>query len=174
MKLELFFLYLLSFFVDYVSYFHKIKDFLFFFQSLSDKYDVELLKIEPLPEPNVFVFDTLRVKKYNRSIYVIDGDFTITSTLDDSNDFVIIGNNFQGRQYKKLFDKKYKKLCTTIFDESFKDSYVKAVATSNLPKFGDCSFLPVRLLLVLVSKNSSFYFFFEGKILHEKSAFPRI
>ena len=145
--------------MDYVSYFHKTKYFILFFQSLSDKYDIELLKIEPLPEPNVFVFDTLRVKKYNRSSYVIDGDLTITSTLDDSNDFVVTGNNFQGRQYKKLFDKKYKKYCTTIFDESFKKSYEKAVATSNLPKFGDCSFVPVRLFLVLVSKNRSFYFF---------------
>lgn len=68
----------------------------------------------------------------------------MTDKIDDSVDFGLIGNNFQGRQYKKIFEKKYKKVCSTIFDESLKEFYEKIVENSDLPKFGECNFIPKK------------------------------
>ena len=101
-----------------------------------------------LPEPNILLFDTLRVKKYNRSTYVLNGNFTLKERFDDTLDVRFINYNFQGREYRKIFERFVPKLCSTIFVETFRKLYGTITAHSDLPKFGDCDFRPVSIAIL--------------------------
>lgn len=48
---------------------------------------------------------------------MIDGKYLLKTPLDDSHGVLIIASNFQGGQYKKLFEKGVNELCTAMYDE---------------------------------------------------------
>ena len=79
-----------------------------------------LEKIEALPGPNIIVFYSLRVKKLNRTTYVINGELAEKADLDDSFSFTVIGFNQAGGQYKKIVDKKFPKLLHVDLSSLFK------------------------------------------------------
>lgn len=103
----------------------------------SDEREITFEKLVALPEPNIFLFETLRVKKFNRSTYVIDGAITIKEDLDDSMDFVAGAYNLVSGQYKKIIDKKFEHFCKSIWDPALKDYYnTRCAPFTNIPVFG--------------------------------------
>ena len=150
MKVEVIYWTLFLLLVNYVSFIKTKQNciqiqFLSYYQSISIEYEVELEKMVSLPGPNVLTFDTFRVKKYNRSTYVLNGNFSLSERLDDTADLRFVSYNFQGREYRKVFERFIPKLCSSLFRETFRKSYGVIVAHSNFPKFGDCDFRPVSI-----------------------------
>lgn len=45
---------------------------------------------------NIIEFGSMRVKKFNRSTYVFDGDFQMKIDMDDSVSVEVVANNFHG------------------------------------------------------------------------------
>ena len=89
-----------------------------------------------LPEPNVFAIDTLRVKKFNRTVYVLDGNLTIQRDLDETVDFTSTASSMTGNQYKKIIDKKFVGWCKSMSDPRIEKYYNYVRNHSNLPEFG--------------------------------------
>ena len=173
MKVEVFCWAIFLFLVNYVSILIKISIhcllilFLFKYQSDSAKYELELERVEPLPEPNIVILDTFRVKKFNRSTYVLNGNFTLKERFDDTLDVRFINYNFQGREYRKIFERLIQKFCTSLFVEPLRKLYESFVAHSDLPKFGDCDFPPVRInhLINLSSYQIKIFFCVHRKFI---------
>ena len=106
-------------------------------------------KLDALPEPNIFAFDSLRVKKLNRSTYVMNGELTVKKDLDDSLSFTIAGLNQAGGQFKKILDKKFPKFCEAVWDKGMVDIYNDILLSSTFPPFGTCPWKAVRYLIHL-------------------------
>ena len=92
--------------------------------------------MEILPEPNVFAFDSLRVRKFNRTAYVVDGNLTVKKDLDDTMDFTGVANSMTGGQYKKIGDKKFVGWCKSMWIPNGKDYYNYVRNHSNFPEHG--------------------------------------
>ena len=75
----------------------------------------------------------------------MNGNATLTERIDDTVDVLFVNYNFQGREYRKIFEKKAQKVCSTLFTTTFKKGYENIAAHSDLPKFGDCDFRPVSM-----------------------------
>ena len=124
---------------------------------------MELEKIVTLPGPNLILLDTFRVKKYNRSTYVLNGNFSLNDRVDDTVDALFVNYNFQGREYRKIFERLIRKVCTSLFVETFRKTYESFVTHSDLPKFGDCDFRPVRKnILERICNLKKYFVFIEG------------
>ena len=93
--------------------------------------------MEALPEPNLFAFDSLRVKKFNRTVYVLDGNLTVKKDLDDTMDFIATASSMTGNQYKKIIDRKYVGFCKALWDPKMKDFYNFVRNSSNFPEQGN-------------------------------------
>ena len=124
----------------------------------SVEYEFEAERVEPLPEPNFLLFDTFRVKKYNRSTYVLNGNVTLRERIDDTVDALFVNYNMQGREYRKIFERKARKVCSTLFTTPFKKGYENIAAHSDLPKFGDCDFPPVSMSKLYFMQLPNFFF----------------
>lgn len=60
---------------------------------------------------------------------------------DNDLDILVEAYNFQGGQYKKLFDKKLEQFCTTIYMEAYKSYYDKFNSFSSVQvPFGTCPY----------------------------------
>ena len=73
--------------------------------------------------------------------YGISGKFNLKIPLDDDIDIFVEALNFQGGQYKKIFDKRVNKFCTTLYTKTFKevfDNYYEASLVKT--PFGTCPF----------------------------------
>jgi hypothetical protein len=51
---------------------------------------------------------------------VVNGNFTVKQPMGDDLDMYGAGLNFQGNQYKKMFDKRLDKFCTTYYIDIYK------------------------------------------------------
>lgn len=116
--------------------------------TFSRPYEIVVDKIEILEGDdgyNIFSFDTLKVKKFNRSAYVLTGDFTIKEDISDGDLTTLSeGFNFNAGQYKKIGDKRLENLCTILNQEKFKDTYLDVKSHSNIPDWGTCPIPAVR------------------------------
>ena len=108
--------------------------------------EIELEKIVASPDPNIFFFDSFRVKKYNRSTYVLSGELTLKEQLDNGLDVLIIAYYFQGGQYKKFIERLYKKACTSLYIEENREQYEDIMKYSNIGPFGTCPHMPVSII----------------------------
>ena len=76
------------------------------------------------------------MKKHNRTAYVVDGILTIKVNIDNSMDFSAAASSSTGGQYKKLIEKKYMKVCKSVWDPRVKAYYEKFRNYTNFPEFG--------------------------------------
>ena len=104
--------------------------------SLYEQREIIFERLEPLPEPNLFAFDSLRVKKFNRTTYVVDGIVTVKKDLDDTMDFTATINSMTGNQYKKIVDKKLVGWCKSMWDPKAESYYNYVRNHSNFPEYG--------------------------------------
>lgn len=58
--------------------------------------------------------------------------------LDDSLDFLVIAYNFQGGQYKKIGEKKFKQICKTMYEEQYREQFDDVKKFSNIFPHGTC------------------------------------
>lgn len=87
----------------------------------------------PLPDPNIMKYEDFRVKKINRSTYVMNGNFEHLIDMDDSISFEFLASNFQGGQYKHMFSRQFPKFCEAFWDEPTKPLYDDLLRHSNMP-----------------------------------------
>jgi Protein of unknown function (DUF1091) len=55
--------------------------------------------------------------------YALDGTYEILTAIDNRINGSASALNFQGNQYKKLFDKTINNLCTLIYNETFREYF---------------------------------------------------
>ena len=86
-----------------------------------------------LPEPNIIKYETYRVKKYNRSTYVLNGKFE--QKIDMGNDIAVelLGSNFLGGQYKQVMSRKHPRFCDALWDGTLRALYNDLLKHSNMP-----------------------------------------
>ena len=72
---------------------------------------------------------------------MVSGKYDLKLSLDDEIDIFVEALNFQGGQYKKMFDKRLDKFCTTLYVDTFKNSYNRFNDASlvKIP-FGTCPY----------------------------------
>ena len=102
-------------------------------QVFAQGYEIALERMVPLPEPNIFKYDDFRVKKINRSTYVMNGHFEQLIDIDDSVSMEVMAANFQGGQYKHILKREYPKFCVAFWDETTKILYDDLLQHSNMP-----------------------------------------
>jgi hypothetical protein len=66
-------------------------------------------------DENMLLFKDLRIKKFNRTTYVLNGAYELRKPIHDEMTYLFEGFNLQGGQYKKMFENIQKKPCSFIF-----------------------------------------------------------
>ena len=75
--------------------------------------------------------------------YVVNGVYTLKMPLDDSLSVSMNLYNFQGGQYKKMFDRKLDHYCKSMYKDEIKPHYEKFQAsTTNPTPWKACPFPP--------------------------------
>ena len=92
----------------------------------------------------------------------MNGNASLTARIDDTVDVLFVCHNFQGREYRKIADKRFLKVCSTLFVEPYRKAYKSLTDYSDLPKFGDCDFGAVSIskinFLQLIHITYNIYF----------------
>lgn len=65
-------------------------------------------------EDKIWKWESFRVKKYNRSTYALNGIYELKQPFTDEMILEIVGLNFNGGQYKKVFEKNLEKPRETL------------------------------------------------------------
>ena len=95
-------------------------------------------------------FDTFRVRKYNRSIYVLNGDLELKEDIGDDVDVNIVAYNFQRGGYDKIGERKFVGICKSLFEEQYRSKYEEAELFSNLKPFGENMHNYVNFLITVL------------------------
>ncbi|CAO1349063.1 unnamed protein product [Diamesa tonsa] len=107
-------------------------------------YEITIEKIETLlgDDDKIVTFDGLRVKKYNRTSYVLNGKYQLKMDMGDDIIMLVEGFNFQGGQYKKMGEKLIDQgLCKALYVDAFKSEYMKFHDASSVQvPYGTCPF----------------------------------
>lgn len=61
--------------------------------------------------------------RFNFFSYVVSGSYSINYHIDDTVLLTFAALNLQGGQYKKIFDKNIYTICSTLYNETFREIY---------------------------------------------------
>lgn len=96
-------------------------------------------------EDAMWNWESLRIRKLNRSTYAMDGIYVLKQPIHDGLTMNIFLLNHQGGQFKKIFEKAIEKPCSAAFQESTRKHIEDFQAVSSRPmEWNVCPIPPLR------------------------------